>query len=84
MRRVLEPGGRYLFIEHGQAPAERTALWQDRLNPLWRRLTGGCNMNRPVDLVVQEGGFQLEGLERSRHMGPDLLAHMDRGVATAR
>jgi SAM-dependent methyltransferase len=83
MRRVLKPGGRYLFIEHGRAPAQRTAVWQDRLNPLWRRLTGGCNMNRPIDLLVQEGGFELEGLERFRHRGPGVLAHMYRGAATA-
>jgi ubiquinone/menaquinone biosynthesis C-methylase UbiE len=82
MRRVLKPGGRYLFIEHGRSPAERTAWWQDRVNPLWRRLTGGCNMNRPIDLIVQAGGFELEGLERFRHTGPGLLAHMYRGVAT--
>jgi len=83
MRRVLRPGGRYLFIEHGRAPAERTARWQDRVNPLWRRLTGGCNMNRPIDLIVQEGGFELERLARFRHTGPGLLAHMYRGVAKA-
>ena len=82
MRRVLKPGGRYLFIEHGRAPAERTALWQDRVNPLWRRLTGGCNMNRPIDRIVNEGGFELAGLERFRHTGPGLLAHMYRGTAT--
>lgn len=83
MRRVLAPGGRYLFIEHGRAPAERTARWQDRVNPIWRRLTGGCNMNRPIDDVVREGGFTLEKLERFRHKGPGLLAHMYRGVARA-
>lgn len=81
MRRVLAPGGRYLFIEHGRAPAERTARWQDRVNPLWRRLTGGCNMNRPIDDVVREAGFVLEDLERFRHEGPGLLAHMYRGTA---
>ncbi|MEN8183667.1 MAG: class I SAM-dependent methyltransferase [Myxococcota bacterium] len=81
MRRVLKPGGRYLFIEHGRAPVERTARWQDRANPLWRRLTGGCNMNRPIDRIVQEGGFELERLERFRHTGPALLAHMYRGMA---
>jgi SAM-dependent methyltransferase len=81
MRRVLKPGGRYLFIEHGRAPEERTARWQDRTNPLWRRLTGGCNMNRPIDRIVQEGGFELEGMERFRHSGPRLLAHMYRGAA---
>jgi SAM-dependent methyltransferase len=83
MRRVLAPGGRYLFIEHGRAPGERTARWQDRVNPVWRRLTGGCNMNRPIDRVVREGGFVLEGLERFRQKGPGLLAHMYRGVARA-
>ena len=81
MRRVLKPGGSYLFIEHGRAPIVRTAGWQDRLNPLWRRFSGGCNMNRPIDRLVQEGGFELVGLERFRHKGPGLLAHMYRGVA---
>ena len=82
MRRVLKPGGRYLFIEHGRAPTESTARWQDRVNPVWRRLTGGCNMNRPIDRIVQEGGFELTGMERFRHSGPGLLAHMYRGIAT--
>ena len=81
MRRVLKPGGRYLFIEHGRAPTEDTARWQDRVNPLWRRFTGGCNMNRPIHRIVQAGGFELAGLERFRHAGPSLLAHMYRGVA---
>jgi len=83
MRRVLKPGGRYLFIEHGRAPTEGTARWQDRVNPLWRRLTGGCNLNRPIDALVEEGGFELEGLERFRHTGPGILAHMVRGMAQA-
>jgi SAM-dependent methyltransferase len=82
MRRVLKPGGRYFFIEHGRAPSERTAGWQDRLNPLWRRLADGCNMNRPIDQLVREGGFEVSSLERFRHKGPGVLAHMYRGVAT--
>lgn len=83
MRRVLKPDGRYLFIEHGRAPAERTARWQDRVNPLWRRLTGGCNLNRPIDLILEQAGFELDDLERFRHTGPGLLAHMYRGIARA-
>jgi ubiquinone/menaquinone biosynthesis C-methylase UbiE len=82
MRRVLKPGGRYLFIEHGRAPSEGTARWQNRLNPYWRRLADGCNMNRPIDQLVREGGFDLVGLERFRHRGPGVLAHMYRGIAT--
>jgi SAM-dependent methyltransferase len=83
MRRVLKPGGTYLFIEHGRAPATSTARWQDRVNPAWRRFTGGCNMNRPIDALVAQGGFELGRLERFRHRGPALLAHMYRGSATA-
>jgi ubiquinone/menaquinone biosynthesis C-methylase UbiE len=82
MRRVLKPGGRYLFIEHGRAPSPSTARWQDRLNPLWRRLADGCNMNRPIDRLVEDAGFQLARLERFRHRGPAVLAHMFRGIAT--
>lgn len=81
MRRVLKPGGAYLFIEHGRAPNESTARWQDRVNPVWRRLTGGCNMNRPIDALVRDAGFELETVDRFRHEGPGLLAHMYRGVA---
>jgi len=83
MRRVLRPGGRLLFIEHGRAPSPSTARWQDRLNPLWLRITGGCNMNRPIDRLVEDAGFELVGLERFRAKGPSLLAHMYRGEAKA-
>lgn len=82
MRRVLKPDGRFLFVEHGRAPSDSTARWQDRLNPVWRRIAGGCNMNRPIERLVQDGGFELASLERFRHRGPRLLAHMYRGVAT--
>lgn len=82
MRRVLKPGGRYLFIEHGRSERARTARWQDRLNPLWRGLTGGCNMDRRMDALVEQGGFQLASLDRFQAPGPSLLACMYRGVAT--
>ncbi len=81
MRRVLRPGGRLVFIEHGRAPGASTARWQDRLNPVWRRFADGCNMNRSVDRIVGEAGFSLESLDRFRHEGPGLLAHMYRGSA---
>jgi len=82
MRRVLKPDGHYLFIEHGCAPTARSAWWQDQLNPLWCRIADGCNMNRSIDRIVEEGGFELTSLERFRHGGPGLLGHMYRGVAT--
>ncbi|MEE2678842.1 MAG: class I SAM-dependent methyltransferase [Myxococcota bacterium] len=82
MRRVLKPGGRYVFIEHGRAPGDTTARWQDRLNPIWCRLSDGCNINRRIDRLVEAGGFELTSFERFRAKGPGLLAHMYRGVAT--
>ena len=81
LRRVLRPGGRFVFLEHGRAADPRTARWQDRLNPLWVRLADGCNMNRPVDRLVEAGGFRLAELARFRHKGPGILAQMYRGVA---
>jgi len=81
LRRVLRPGARFVFLEHGRADSERTARWQDRLNPLWVRIADGCNMNRPVDRLVEAGGFRLAELARFRHKGPGVLAHMYRGVA---
>ena len=84
MRRVLKPGGHYLFDEHGRSPRPRTQRWQDRLNPIWRRLMDGCNINRRIDRLVEDAGFSLASLECFQHKGPALLAYMYRGVATAR
>ena len=82
MRRVLRPGGRYVFVEHGAADDTSTARWQNRLNPLWRRLCDGCNINRKIDRLVEGGGFELTSLDRFRGKGPGVLAQMYRGVAT--
>ena len=82
MRRVLKPGGRYVFIEHGRSERASTARWQDRLNPIWRRLADGCNINRRVDMLVVRAGFTLASLDRFQYKGPPVLAQMYRGVAT--
>jgi ubiquinone/menaquinone biosynthesis C-methylase UbiE len=82
MRRVLKPGGRYLFIEHGRSETAGTARWQDRLNPLWSRIADGCNINRRIDELVEKSGFDLESMERFRGDGPAILASLYRGIAT--
>jgi ubiquinone/menaquinone biosynthesis C-methylase UbiE len=63
MGRVLRPGGELLFCEHGTAPDESVRRWQDRLNPLWKRLGGGCNLNRPIPALIEAGGFRIESLD---------------------
>lgn len=59
MARVLKPGGRLLFCEHGAAPDASVRRWQNRLNPLWGLLGGGCNLNRAIPDLVTQGGFEL-------------------------
>ena len=63
MSRVLRPGGELLFCEHGAAPDARVRRWQDRLNPLWKRVGGGCNLNRPIPALIEAGGFRIKSLD---------------------
>lgn len=82
MRRVLRPGGRFLFVEHGRSARASIARWQDRLNPAWVRFSGGCNMNRPVEVLVRAGGFEITDLKPFFGKGPRVLSTMFQGVAT--
>jgi ubiquinone/menaquinone biosynthesis C-methylase UbiE len=70
MRRVLKPGGALLFVEHGRAPEPGVALWQDRLDPLWRRAAGGCHLNRAIDALSAGSGFRIDALANARLPGP--------------
>ena len=63
MRRVLKPGGKLLFSEHGRAPDEDVRRWQDRLDPFWSRLAGGCHLNRDIPRLLADGGFDVSQLE---------------------
>lgn len=62
MKRVLKPGGVLLFVEHGLAPDAGVRAWQHRLNPLWNRIGGGCNLNRKIDELIVRSGFRLAEL----------------------
>lgn len=63
IRRVLKPGGKFLFMEHGRAPDERVARWQDRINPHWKPLAGGCHVNRPINQLVTASGLSVSNHE---------------------
>ena len=82
LRRVLKPGGQLIFVEHGRAEAPGVAAWQDRLNGLWGRLAGGCNINRPIAAMIRDAGFRIEDLETGHLVkGPKLLTYHYRGRA---
>jgi ubiquinone/menaquinone biosynthesis C-methylase UbiE len=63
MARVLRTGGSLLFCEHGRAPDSSVCKWQDRINPIWRRIAGGCHLNRDIPQLLAAGGFVLSDME---------------------
>jgi ubiquinone/menaquinone biosynthesis C-methylase UbiE len=84
IRRVLRPGGRLLFIEHVRASGSM-ARWQDRIEPLWGKLLGGCHPNRDTVAAIKRVGFELEMLESFYPPAPlsGLTPHVQ-GSATVR
>jgi SAM-dependent methyltransferase len=84
LRRVLRPGGKLHFVEHGLAPDEEVRRWQHRLNPVQQRLFGGCNLNRPIVELIKGAGFELEQVDAYYEKGsPKLLGAHTLGVATS-
>ncbi len=81
VRRVLRPGGALHFVEHGLAPEVSVARWQNRLNPLWRPFSGGCNMNRPMDSEIEASGFRIDDANNGYVEGPRILSYTYRGSA---
>lgn len=81
MRRVLRRDGRLIFIEHGRSVDPDVVRWQDRLTPWWRHLSGGCHLNRPIDRLLAQGGFQVAEMERGYGTGPRTTSYLYRGIA---
>jgi ubiquinone/menaquinone biosynthesis C-methylase UbiE len=82
MRRVLKPAGRLLFVEHGRAPEAGVAKWQNRINPLWKRLAGGCNLNRAIPTLIEDAGFRVEALSAGyAPEGPKIMTFLYEGAA---
>jgi ubiquinone/menaquinone biosynthesis C-methylase UbiE len=82
LRRVLKPGGRLHFVEHGLAPEERVQVWQHRLEPIQKRVFGGCHLTRPVVDLLQGAGFTIAELDVYYEKGtPKFLGANSLGVA---
>ena len=74
MARVLRPEGQLIFCEHGKAPDANVSKWQDRINPYWRAIAGGCNVNRDIPQLLEEGGFGVTKLDETYLPGTPKIA----------
>ena len=83
MRRVLAPGGKLVFVEHGLSPEPAVERWQRRLTPVWRHFAGGCHLDREIDALVRAGGFALTQLRNEHAPGPRAMTYMYVGRAQA-
>jgi len=83
MRRVLKPGGRLHFLEHGLAPDEGVRRWQRRLDPVQRRIAGGCHFTRPIVDLLTNAGFTISELDVFYEAGPKFASADSLGIATS-
>jgi ubiquinone/menaquinone biosynthesis C-methylase UbiE len=82
MMRVLKPGGKLLFVEHGESPDNTTSKWQHRITPGWKRLAGGCHLNRDIGSMIREAGFEITELNNLYiPRAPRIAGYIYKGVA---
>jgi ubiquinone/menaquinone biosynthesis C-methylase UbiE len=81
MRRVLKPGGRLIFCEHGLAPDAAVRRWQGRLTPLWAKVAGGCHLDRDIPRLLKDAGFQSADMQQMYLPGPRPLTYNYWGTA---
>ncbi len=81
MRRVLRPQGKMIFVEHGRSDEAHIAKWQRRVEPLWKKIGGGCHLTRRADELLADGGFKILHKETGYEDGPKIAAFMIHGIA---
>lgn len=81
MGRVLKPGGEILFTEHGKAPDPNVARWQRRIDPVWKRIAGGCHSGRDIPALFDQAGLRLARLDEMYVPGPKVLSYNYWGAA---
>lgn len=81
MKRVLKPNGRLIFVEHGRSDDPGVIAWQDRIAPLWKRIGGGCHLNRKIDQLIATAGFEISELKNFYLPGPRPMTYTYQGIA---
>ena len=80
-KRVLKPSGRLIFVEHGRSSDPGVVAWQDRITPAWKRIGGGCHLNRKIDDLITGAGFQIVELRTNYLPGPRPMTYTYQGFA---
>jgi ubiquinone/menaquinone biosynthesis C-methylase UbiE len=80
-RRLMKPEGSLFFMEHGLAPEQSIQKWQHRLTPGWKKIGGGCNLNRDIENLISTSGFQFKSLSKKYIKGPKIAAFQYYGEA---
>ena len=80
-RRLMKPEGSLFFMEHGLAPEQNIQKWQHRLTPGWKKIGGGCNLNRDIENLISSSGFQFKSLSKKYIKGPKIAAFQYYGEA---
>jgi len=81
VKRVLKRTGQLIFVEHGLAPDPSVQMWQNRINPIWKPIAGGCNLNRKIDDLITVAGFEITELQTTYLPGPRSLTFTYQGTA---
>lgn len=81
-RRVLRPGGKLHFLEHGRSPDLNVARWQDRITPFYRPFAGGCHLNRDISASLRDAGFAINSIDNYYLRGPKIGTYLYEGRAT--
>jgi ubiquinone/menaquinone biosynthesis C-methylase UbiE len=83
IHRVLKPGGKFQFVEHGHSPDHGVARWQARVEPLWKHVAGGCHLTRGIAEHIEQSGFHIETLDTYYNKGePKIFGYTYEGIAT--